>query len=207
MPSDAVSVGAGYFLTPSGDLYYKGTLFASGVASANGLTNQNPDGGYNWCQYVLKTGGAINVQGAPGGGTPTQWESWSVPADAVSVGAGYFLTQSGDLYYKDTKFASGVASANGLTNPGNGYNWCQYVLKTGGAINVKGDPAGGTPTQWESWSSVPADAVSVGAGYFLTPSGALYYKDTKFASNVTSATGLTNPQNGANWGQYMVSPC
>ncbi|KQQ08039.1 hypothetical protein [Rathayibacter sp. Leaf296] len=110
--------------------------------------------------------------------------TWSaVPADAVPVGGGYFLTPGGDLYWQNDLVASGVTSATGEDAggfPNHGFLMQNGVAKQAGEQVV---PANST------WSSIPADAVPVGGVYFLTPGGDLYFGNDVVASGVTSAKG------------------
>ncbi len=103
----------------------------------------------------------------------------SVPVGAVPLGSSYFLS-SQDLYFENTKVASGVISAY------------VYANLTSALVSFNtssgGNRAAGA-TVAESYSGVPTSATSVGADYYLTNAGVLYYKGSQVATGVQSAVG------------------
>jgi hypothetical protein len=193
-------VGGGFFLTPNGDLYYGNNVVATGVATATDAV----EGNISYGEYTLLNGsGGYQLAGSSNGTAPIN-NTWSkVPAGSVSVGGGYFLSPTGDLYYGDNVVASGVASAKGSVEGTGSYG--EYTLKSGsGAYQVLGFN-NGTWQANNTWSAVPPGSTPVGGGYFLTPSGTLYYGNTVVASGVTSATGVV--MGTTSYGNYVIPPC
>jgi len=186
VPNDAVAVGAAYFLRPTGQLYFRNNVVATGVATASG----DWDNGYYKVAYVLPTGVAYRYAVADGSFNPSTAGQTSGPNLTQNVpvlsyptplGSGFFLTGSGDLYFQNSKMATGVLSAfvqgryyeNEVCYFNDASN--VYVANNGGVI--------------ETYAGIPVDAVAVGAAYFLRPSGELYFRNTVVATGVAKAAG------------------
>ncbi|KTR94326.1 hypothetical protein NS220_09260 [Microbacterium testaceum] len=174
VPTSAMAVGSYYFLTPGGDLYYKGTRTATGVVSASGTERERAD----YVDYVDSNGVARYQQGGVDKGT------FSVPAVsyATPLGGSYFLMGDGELWYQNTRISTQVRSAYTYAT------WDDWI-----AVSFVDAAGTGRRAQWnsvvDSYTGVPAGATSVGADYYLTSGGDLYYRGTKVTSNVTSAVG------------------
>jgi len=185
IPAGAVSVGGQYFLTPGGDLYYGTTLVDTGVSTASGeYLIQNSNQVFD--AYYLKGGVATIARNgavyAPLG---------AIPADAVSVGGGYYLTPGGDFYNGTTLVDTGVSSASGeYAVINSSQNYYGYYVKNGIATIARDGAIYGAV------GAVPADAVSVGGGYYLTPGGDFYQNTTLVDSGVLTASGEYLIQNG-----------
>lgn len=176
VPANAIPVGASFYLAPNGDLYNGNTLVDTGVSSAIGYF----DGAYT-VNYV-KNGGSLAWNS---NGSTAAYPA--VPVDAVAVGASFFLAPNGDLYNGNTLVGTDVASAVGYF--GGGAYTVNFVRADGGA------EAWNTNASTASYPDVPGDAVAIGAEYFLAPNGDLYLQNTIVAQNVNSASGYYN--NGA----------
>lgn len=180
VPANAIPVGASFYLAPNGNLYNGNTLVDTNVSSATGYF----DGAYT-INYV-KNGGSFAWNS---NGSTASYPN--VPVDAVAVGASFFLAPNGDLYNGNTLVGQNVNSAIGYFNSG-AYT-VNYVTDDGGfAWNTNASTA--------TYPNVPADAVAVGAEYFLTPSGDLYLQNSIVAQNVNSASGyFTNGAYAVNY--------
>lgn len=176
--SPAKALGGGYFLTGGGDLYFGDTKVWSGVLSATMYASWN-----EW--YAVSFNTAAGTYRANNGGLTGAFGA--IPLTARSVGADYFLTPSGDLYFRDKVIASGVTSAVGVEREQ--YWSVNYMDSTGAARSSARTGDDKNFYDWGVAASVPSNAVSVGAGYWLTPGGDLYYGNTKVLTGIIKATG------------------
>ncbi|BAJ73396.1 Ni,Fe-hydrogenase III small subunit [Microbacterium testaceum StLB037] len=178
VPVGSKAVGGVGFLAPNGDLYYGNTVLATGVVTA-------------WGYRITATGEAIDFVGSDGvpkrilnGAVDKTYSAipTSVPNPGTSVGNRHFLTASGDLFFENTKIASGVASAAGWFTT----NWAKgvcFVLSSGGAKQAQ------FGSIVDSYPAVPVGSKAVGGVGFLAPNGDLYYGNTVLATGVVTAWG------------------
>lgn len=185
MPSDAASVGADYFLTPGGELYWQGRLVSTGVSSASGFYFRG--WGWQYCDYV--TGDAVAHRAReyrPLDGT------FSGAAYATALSRGYFLTKDGSLYWYDQalKFGDGTPVKFDKIVPWSDQSYMHADIRTPDGKYYRLIEGG---VQYQYWQSAqnpaPVDAVPVGIYYFLTPSGDLYYNEQIVATGVSEAAG------------------
>ncbi|WP_153004128.1 hypothetical protein [Microbacterium testaceum] len=182
VPSDSVAVGAAYFLRPSGQLYFRNTVVATGVAKAAGDWDNN----YYFVTYVTSAGavyryGAGDASQAGKTWGPIQYSGIPSLSYPTPLGSGFSLTGSGELFSANTKIASGVFSA---FVQGRFYE--NEVCYFNDASGAKVANIGGVI---EAYAGLPADAVAVGAAYFLRPSGQLYFRNNVIATGVAKAMG------------------
>lgn len=114
VPVDSVPLGARSFLAPSKDLYHGSTQVASGVSSAVAYTFQ----GSYVIEYVLSANGSIR-RFVNDTSTSQQTDSpvTGIPSGSTPVGAQMYITPSNDLYFQQTRVATGVSRAIGYTFP------------------------------------------------------------------------------------------
>jgi hypothetical protein len=248
MPRDASAVGADYFLTPGGELYFQGKLIVTDVISATG--GYYAGWSHQYCMYVTSDG--IGYQAGddrprdqthkPGvkfskalrlayfltptnrlyfGSTDTGVDvdkvvAWTdnsytradvrtpdgklqslfdsgiettysaLPSAAVPVGYRYFLTPSGDLYFREQLVAQGVADAIGWQDVSRNMQCADYRLTSGESLRADQQ----TPAV-RAYTGAPGDATLLGAGYFLTSQKELWFEGTKMATDVSSARAWT----------------
>ena len=181
IPLTAKAVGADYFLTSSGDLYFRDTKIDSGVSSAVGLEQSK-----YWSVTYTDSSGIAAASSRSAAGQTLSGKATYPATPAMTppqpLGAGYFLTGGGDLYFGNSKVSSGVLSASTFAS------WDEWLA-------VSFNTAAGTyranyGSITGSYGPIPLTAKAVGADYFLTSSGDLYFRDTKIDSGVSSAVGL-----------------
>ncbi|PPI44315.1 hypothetical protein [Rathayibacter toxicus] len=191
IPNPQTAVGAQYFITTDGKLYYssKDNLIASNVTSAFGIVTPN---GTDTATYV-SDGVAYGVST---NGTP---RSYNIPNPQTAVGAQYFITTDGKLYYnsKDNLIASNVTSAFGIVTP-NGTDTATYV-SDGVAYGVS---TNGTPRSY----NIPNPQTAVGAQYFITTDNKLYHTTNLVSTEVSSAYGIVVP-NGTDTATFITTAC
>lgn len=202
IPSDAAAVGFGYYLTPGGELWYKNRSTPVNVGVTSAVAEH---------VRLSSNGAEYDVVTYTEGGRSHQWNDQGthetypqIPADAKAVGYGYFLTPGGELWYKgrSTPVDVGVTSAVGENT---------ILSSGGGQYDVTTYTANGVSHQWSSdgtlgtFSQIPSDAKAIGYGYYLTPSGDLWYKDrsTPVEVGVTSAV-AENSSLSSDGAQYDV---
>lgn len=202
IPAGSTALAAGYYLAPNGDLWYhlqSSGPIATGVASAFGYSGPSNTGApTNYASFVTTGGATYTVnQGVVGASSGT------LPAGTNAVGPAYFVAPNGDLYYNGgtTPIATGVTSARGYNVSGT--NYLTYVNGSGGATIGNGNVNGNYN------ANVPAGSEALGAGYFLSPNGGLYYTNgaTPIATGVTSAQGWHSPNGGNNFAHVMKPAC
>lgn len=174
-------VGNGYFLSSSGYLYYGDTRVATDVSTARGYLGQD------LLDYVGYTALSDGVAHAKQAASPSRWNFNNVVPWSKPVGDGYFLSTSGYLYFGDTLVLTGVASAQGIRGT-DGYSYVSYVTQSDGIARLKRQ----TDSSAWSYTNVVPWSNPVGAGYYLSSSGNLYYQNTLVASGVLSAAGYKN---------------
>lgn len=202
IPAGSTALAAGYFLAPNGDLWYalqSSGPIATNVTSAFGYSGPGATGApTNYVSFVTATGATYTVHEASVGGS-----SGTLPTGTKAVGPAYFVAPNGDLYYNGgtTPIATGVTSARGY-NVG-GTNYLTYVNGSGGATIGNGNVNGNYN------ANVPAGSTALSAGYFLSPSGGLYYTNgaTPIATGITSAQGWHSPNGGNNFAHVMKPAC
>lgn len=177
MPASAVPIGADYFLSAEGDLFFQANFVAAQVASANGWYHRNWNELY--ADYMTTRGEAYYAKN----GRQRDWKYSNIPAGAVPVGAKYFLSSAGDLYFDSKLAIAGVDKATGWCSSG-GDLYCDVRLKSGAALRM----------HWENidlmLSPLPEGAVPIGASYFFDAANQeLYYKGKLLVSGVVNAVG------------------
>lgn len=106
------------------------------------------------------------------------------PGSTVQRGSMTFIAPNGDLYYGNTKIATG-----GVTNAmsevwGDNESWVYFVQN---GIASRYDPRTGDTV---TWPSVPANSTVVGSQTYLASDGSLWYGSVNIVeSGVTSASG------------------
>ncbi|PPH21223.1 hypothetical protein [Rathayibacter toxicus] len=190
----------------NGYTFANGTTTYSGTTDANGLITlpdikvpaQGGNSTFSASSDSLAATAPVSATAGPGGqsfssqsgATPKNYPK--MPADAVAVGYGYFLTPGGDLWYytQSSALATGVTSAvaQHIENPV--ADTVFYTTKTSSFSSQ----SGATPIEYKN---IPAGSTSVGYGYFLTSDGDLWYysQKTALATGVTSAVAqhIENP--------------
>ena len=188
MPQDAAPVGADYFLTPGGELYWQGRLIATDVASAVGYYFRG--WGQQMCDYVTGDGVAVRA----GNERPADAKYTAVKY-AKPLSRGYFLTDGGDLYWYDrpVRFGDNTPVRYDLIAPWSDQSYMHADLRTPDGKYHRLIESG---VQHQYWANVaaPQDAVPVGIYHYLTPTGDLFYCGsdnvyTVIATGVTEATG------------------
>lgn len=192
VPAGSVATGYDTWLAPNGDLYYGATRIATGVDTA--YTEYN-DG--NGITYVFYSG--------PGG--TKFWRSSSsttvarnVPVGSTAIGYDTWLAPNGDLYFAETRIASGVTSAQSAHRTDNGEVYVFYVDGAGGKFYRSASASTGTRP------AIPANSTAVGYDLWLTPNGDLYRGTKKIATNVDETYYELNPQNGIEYIFYNTAP-
>lgn len=181
VPAGAKPIGADYFLTPQGALWfqndpvlngYDSNRPVEGVVAAVGWYNSGND---KWhADYLLPGGEKWRAEG--------RWVQDKYPQipTATPLGNQYFLTESGDLYYLQYLVTTNVQSAVAWSDS----DPCADIeLKTGVLIRAR----------WqniqETFSPMPKSAVPIGADYFLSSDGDLFFQNQFVATGVQSAVG------------------
>lgn len=192
VPATATPVGAFGAFLDGGDLWYFGSIVATGVKQATGLsggvgkTSTGP-----WTDWVgFFTNAARAFKGVAG--VTGEWQAWfNIPASAqIARLPGLWLNGNGDLWYGDLRRAYNVLSASGtMTNDptlaigsyvanGPSYRYATSVMVNRGVVN---NPA--------EFPSVPHSARPVGAlGVFLDGTD-LWSRRSVVARNVVAAVG------------------
>lgn len=192
VPAGSTALGGGYYQAPNGDIYFwnRSTPIVTGAQRVK--TSEGPNGAYV-LDYISSTGVASSFNNRTGVTTTYP----SVPATATPVGAGFFLGAGGRLYKGNTSIAGGVTSASGYAGVGGGFIFADYVTSP----STGGHTANTTNSNISNYSNVPAGSTTVGGGYFLSPTGDLYYANTRVATGVASAVGYASSGTGSIPGQ------
>ncbi|AGW41196.1 hypothetical protein O159_10940 [Leifsonia xyli subsp. cynodontis DSM 46306] len=171
------AVGANFFLDPNNNLSLSdGRNIDNNVEKAVGaflssghLVTYTTNGVARNC-WVDSSGNA-------------SWGTWSdVPLNSEPIEGNYFLAPNGDLYRENSLVSSRVTSAAGTFN-GQVGNLVTYVHDNKSWTYWPGNG------NWVTYAAVPEGTSAVAGGFFLTPSGELYYQATKIADGVTAADG------------------
>lgn len=184
IPAGAEPVGYDTWLAANGDLYtgQPPRVVATGVTSASAQFSGAND---KWYVFYTDASGAAKyrrIDGGAGGAIPTPEVVRSgVPSGSTNIGYDTWLMPNGDLYYANTRIATGVTEAHTEYNPASGI---AYVFYSGpGGTKYYQSQAGTTVVR-----TVPAGSKAVGFDTWLAPNGNLYYGNTRIATGVTSAT-------------------
>jgi hypothetical protein len=173
VPAGSMSIGAGYFLTPDGELILNGVSLATSVTSGAGYWYHGRPSA-----NVMQAGMATYYSGSTVALTAP-----AVPGDATAHAGGYFLSNAGALYFGDI-IAEGVAKVAGFLQDDTPH----ASAVVGGVAQLFVNAA-----TVSTHPAVPASATPVGADYYLTPSGELYFGDALITTGVTGAAGYTPP--------------
>lgn len=198
VPSDAVAVGAGYWLTPGGALYFGNASIRTGVATARGWAEFAQESGPSQlATYRVATGAAFRARGAAAANR--SWAPGLTPLGAKPVGAGFFLL--GDQLYWGGSFVVGsVQVATGWQDCQDDVQFADYFKTDGTAYRARR----AVNSLDLSYAAMPAGTEPVGAGYFLSPDKKLYFQGALIAQQVASAAGWSNPPQRAAYAQIVA---
>ncbi len=192
VPATAVPVGAFGAFLDNGDLWYFGSIVATGVTQATGLSGAvgkaAPGAWTDWIGFfdnAARTFKGVN-------GTPAQWKGWfNVPASAqITRMPGQWLDGNGDLWFGNLRRAYNVLSASGTLTDDPNWAIGSYVAngkayKDATSYMVRGDLANNPAL----FPSVPKTARPIGAlGVFLDGTN-LWSRRSIIATNVVAAVG------------------
>ena len=175
-PPGSIAIGANYFLSPTNQLWFEGVKVEEEVVEAAGwLYAPN---GTQYADYLLPGNGGMRR--ASGTAHENPYPS-GLPTDARPIGQAYFLTADGDLYHYTSRVTGNVKSV--VTWCGSDGHHADIELRTGVLLRAT------TYTIDRTFSPLPETARPIGADYFLSDDGDLFFRRDFVATQVTSAVG------------------
>lgn len=196
VPSGSTPVGANFYLSPAGELWYEDRQVVSNVVAAAGYWTKGNFTGWAWqweqADFLLADGQNYYVYQA---NTPQEYSS--VPDGYRPVGRAYFLSDDGDLVWGWGGLPV-VSNVKSVVTWGTDDLYADIELKTGVLVRARYEKI------VETFSPLPESARPVGADYTLSADGDLFYQGRFVAARVTSAVGWYNGYWGGQFADYTT---